>query len=253
MTSLARLVAVAATLLAVLVGTTLPAAPAIASTNGVMVSFGDSVPSGARCACTAFPTQYAALVARHTGRAVRMTNDAVGGATSASVLQQLQTMSVRSAVHASGTVLVMVGANDFVTPFRRVLHHQEEARAAFRPVAAVVRRHVAELVRELHALRPGIRVLVGNYWNVVKDGRVARQQYGAWGLAKANEATRYANRALARAARENGATLISTYVPFKGEHGHRDPTALLAADGDHPNARGHAVIAEAYFRAALAG
>ena len=38
---------------------------------------------------------------------------------------------------------------------------------------------------------------------------------------------------------------MSTYVMFKGTDGKTDPTPLLAADGDHPSARGHQRIAQA--------
>ena len=40
-----------------------------------------------------------------------------------------------------------------------------------------------------------------------------------------------------------GATYISTLPAFHGQDGTRDPTNLLAPDGDHPNAAGHAAIA----------
>ena len=39
------------------------------------------------------------------------------------------------------------------------------------------------------------------------------------------------------------------YTPFKGD-GSRDDTALLVADGDHPNAPGHLLIAAAIATAA---
>ena len=42
------------------------------------------------------------------------------------------------------------------------------------------------------------------------------------------------------------------YAAFKGEHAERDPTNLLAADGDHPNAAGHRLIAQALLSAGLA-
>jgi acyl-CoA thioesterase-1 len=59
------------------------------------------------------------------------------------------------------------------------------------------------------------------------------------------EATAYANNAVLGAARATGATYVSTSSVFKGANGRTDPTSLLAADGDHPNARGHQLIAQA--------
>jgi lysophospholipase L1-like esterase len=37
---------------------------------------------------------------------------------------------------------------------------------------------------------------------------------------------------------------VDIYAPFEGA-GDRNPTALLADDGDHPNAAGHRLIAKA--------
>ena len=237
----------------VLGGLALGAAPAQASTNGAMVTLGDSVASGMHCACTPFPQQYAAQVARGTGRAVRMTNLAFPGATSVDVLAQVARSSVQSTVRSSGTALVMIGANDFAYAFQGVLAHQRRAYVAFPRVAARVQANVTQVVRTLQRLHPGIRVVVADYWNVMRDGTVGLRSYGAWGESKAVQATTYADQALARAASATGATLVSTYTAFKGSRGTADPTALLAADGDHPNARGHAVIAAAFLRAARTG
>jgi acyl-CoA thioesterase I len=228
-------------------------APSVAVTNGAMVAFGDSVPSGAACSCLPFPERYANRVSAHTGRAVRMTNDAFGGATSDDVVAQLGKPGVRRTVRGAKTALVMVGANDFERAFRRVLAHQARPRAAFTPVAGRVQRNLTTIVRRLHRISPGIRVLVGGYWNVMKDGRVGLRAYGGWGLRRAEQATLYANDALRGAVAATHATFVATYRPFKGAYGHVDPTRLLAADGDHPNARGHRVIARAFFRAAPNG
>lgn len=229
------------------------ASPARAATNGTMVSFGDSVPSGSRCSCTPFPAQYASRVAAHTDRPVRMTNLAFAGATSATQLRQLDTVSVRRAVQSANTAILMVGANDFSRAFNRVLHHRQHARAAYRPVAGRVQRNITTSVRTIQSLRPGIKVLVIGYWNVVEDGDVGRAAYGRWGMSMADRATSSANAAVARAARAAEVTYVSTYEPFRGTHGRANPTRLLASDGDHPNARGHALIATTLYRAAPRG
>jgi len=228
-------------------------APADAATNGSMVAFGDSVPSGFACSCRPFPQRYAHKVSAHTGRGVRMTNDAFGGATSDDVLNQLDQDGVRRTVGGAKTALVMIGANDFEHAFRRVLAHRARARAAFPPVADRVQRNLITIIRRLRRIRPGIRVVVADYWNVMKDGRVGLRTYGAWGERKADQATTYANEALWKAVSATHATWVSTYKPFKGADGNMDPTPLLATDGDHPNARGHGVIARAFFRAAPNG
>jgi lysophospholipase L1-like esterase len=238
---------------AVLAGNVALPAPAQAATNGAMVAFGDSVPSGAVCHCQPFPQRYAHEVAVHTGRAVHMTNDAFGGARSADVVAQLDDKTVRKAVSGAGTALVMIGANDFGPAFREVLAHKARARKVFPPVASQVRSNVIAIVRRLHRIRPGIRVIVADYWGVMKDGAVGRRTYGAWGMRKADRATADANAALRNAATTTHATYVSTYRAFKGPNGTTDPTPLLASDGDHPNSRGHGVIAQAFFAAAPNG
>jgi acyl-CoA thioesterase I len=51
------------------------------------------------------------------------------------------------------------------------------------------------------------------------------------------------NTALRKAAANGNATYVPTLEAFHGDDGTRDPTGLLAPDGDHPNAAGHAAIA----------
>ena len=53
--------------------------------------------------------------------------------------------------------------------------------------------------------------------------------------------TRRLNRHLCTAAQAHGATCVDLYTAFKGD-GRADPTRLLANDGDHPDAAGHALM-----------
>jgi acyl-CoA thioesterase-1 len=147
----------------------------------------------------------------------------------------------------------MIGANDFADAFRDVLAHRRSSTDAFPPVAKHVQRWVTAEIRKIKQLHPGIHVIVAGYWNVMKDGKVGLRTYGSWGEAKAVEATLDADAGLHNAAVATHSTYVSTYYPFKGYDGKRDPTRLLAADGDHPNATGHAVIANAIYRAAPRG
>ncbi len=218
-----------------------------------MVAFGDSVASGMRCSCSPFPFQYARMVAAHVARRVRMSDFATPGAQTGDVVKQLGSARVRAAVQRSRTALVMIGANDFAGAFQRVISGQQVSTAAFPRVARRVRRTVTRVIETIQRLDPGIHVIVGDYWNVMKDGRVGLRSYGRWGEGKAVEATRDANAALRSAAVATGATYVSTLTPFKGRDGKQDPTPLLAWDGDHPDAAGHAVIANAFYRAAPRG
>ena len=85
-------------------------------------------------------------------------------------------------------------------------------------------------------------MLVTGYWNVFTDGRRA-EPLGESHRVRSDEFTRQVNDALRAVASEQGAGFVDLYAPFKGT-GDRDPSDLLAADGNHPNEAGHAVIAE---------
>jgi lysophospholipase L1-like esterase len=79
------------------------------------------------------------------------------------------------------------------------------------------------------------------YWNVFEDGDVAKRQYPASGRIASDQLTVRTNTAIAAAARADDATYVDIYTPF--EDNAADITTLLATDGDHPNAAGHALIA----------
>jgi lysophospholipase L1-like esterase len=113
------------------------------------------------------------------------------------------------------------------------------------PVAAVVQDNVTAAVTRIKAMNSKAHVVVLDYWAAEADGAVARGQYDVPTEQAALACTASVNAALAVAVKTTGARLISTLTAMKGKAGNGDPTSLLGADGDHPNAAGHAVIAEA--------
>jgi len=192
----------------------------------VVVTLGDSVPAGTACGCEPFPAQYAR--AQH---AIDV-NLAEAGYTAADVLAQMPADT--PALANAAEVVIMVGANDLATAFA-----DEDPYA---PAAATMRADVVATITAIERIRP-VPVIVLGYWNVVLDGQVGAQMYGPAGMRDAAEATRYANEALQAAARQSGAQFVPTAPAFHGTGGQQDATALLASDGDHPNAAGHAAIA----------
>ena len=71
------------------------------------------MPRGTNCDCTPYPPLTATGLATATGRDVKATNDSVAGATTASVLEQLDTReSVISHLRTAGVVEIEIGAND---------------------------------------------------------------------------------------------------------------------------------------------
>jgi lysophospholipase L1-like esterase len=215
--------------------------------GALVVALGDSVPAGSVCDCRNFVSAYGDLLSRRLPRRAEVTNFAQGGAQTEDVLEQLHRPAVRQAIGDATTVLLMVGANDFYRPFKRV-RGGASATTEYRAAARQVRTNLEETIRQIRSLHDGpVTIVVLGYWNVVEDGRVARQDYGAVGVKAAESATAWANRALRAAARTDHAMYVSTYAAFKGSDGHKDPTALLAADGDHPNAAGHRLLARTVY------
>lgn len=200
-----------------------------------VVTLGDSVPAGTNCDCDPFPDLFAQ--ARH---AVSV-NLAVSGATSSGVLDQLPTAA--PALARADQVLLMTGANDVAVAF--------DSGGSFTSAADTVRVNVTATIQAIERIRP-VPVVVLGYWNVVRDGQVGAASYGPDGVRAAAAATAVANNALHAAADATGATYVPTGVVFHGPDGRQDPTSLLAADGDHPDAEGHARIALALRSALIA-
>jgi lysophospholipase L1-like esterase len=191
-----------------------------------VVALGDSVPAGSACGCDPFPDLYAE--AQH---AVDV-NLAEPGYTTSDVIGQLP--GDRSVLSSAAEVLLMIGANDLAGAF--------DGDDPYAPAAARVKTNVVDIVTTIEKTNR-VPVIVLGYWNVVLDGQVAAREYGAAEVRDAQEATDLTNQALEEAATQTGAVYVSTVQAFHGDDGERDPTDLLAPDGDHPNAAGHAAIA----------
>jgi lysophospholipase L1-like esterase len=200
-------------------------APPVAATPTV-VTLGDSVPAGAACGCEPFPDLYA--TAQH---AISL-NFASSGSTSADVRAAVP--GERDALSSAAEAIVMTGANDIASSF--------DQPADYASVAATIQANVAAAVTAIEQIHR-MPVIVLGYWNVVLDGQVGAAQYGPSGVRDAAAATAAVNRALQQAAARSGATYVPTESAFHGDDGGHDPTDLLAPDGDHPNAAGHAAIA----------
>ena len=215
-----------------------------------VVGLGDSVTAGTACDCTDYVTRYAAQVPPAAGGPAHAVNLGVGGLTSSQLLSDLDGQGpLPLQVAGADVVLVTVGANDLV-PLQDTWAASGCPAACSSPAVQTVARNVTGVVKRIEALRGGhpTRILVTDYWNVFEDGDVASADHGPAYLAWSDDLSRQLNTALCSAAEGAGATCVDLYAPFKGDGG-RNPTALLAGDGDHPNAAGHDLIAAALLRA----
>jgi lysophospholipase L1-like esterase len=214
-----------------------------------VVGLGDSVMAGTHCGCRGLVEEYAGALGRRTGRPVRVTNLGTDGAVTADLVRDLAGGRARRAVAHADVVVLTVGANDLL-PQRDAWRTSGCATPCFRSAARAVGRNLTRVLHRLAADRGGRtdHVLVTDYWNVFRDGQVALDTDGPDERAWSNRVTAAANREICGAARRRGAACVDLVAPFKGG-GHRDPTPLLADDGDHPNAAGVRAIVAALLAA----
>lgn len=243
--------ALLATALLTAAGTADPPAPPQRGAGGPLrvVGIGDSVTAGNACNCVDFVRLYArALTSR--GTPATASNLGAGGLTSTQLLDELgRPGPLRDAVAGGDVLLVTIGANDLY-PALQQWSNGGCPPSCWGPQVARVGATVGQLVSLAKKLRgdPHEQVLVTGYWNVFDDGDEAAAARGTAYLAWSDRLSRALNAALCDAARRTGATCVDLYTPFKGD-GSRNPTPLLAADGDHPNAAGHRLIAGALLAA----
>lgn len=224
-----------------------PVSPTPQPTSTVhVVALGDSVTAGTNCDCTSFPELYATGLEDREPVIVRLSDEGESGATSADLLAELP--GLKSELGQADTVLITIGANDFVDSSDALLGLS----CGGDDDLACTRTELTVLGQNLRAILAGIRVdrggrpttiLVTGYWNVFEDGDVATHDYTGAGQAASVALTLAANEVIESSAVRSGARYVDLYAPFDGDSGERDPTRLLADDGDHPNAAGHQVIA----------
>ncbi|MGW7683009.1 SGNH/GDSL hydrolase family protein [Kribbella sp. NPDC054772] len=209
-----------------------------------VVALGDSVTSGTSCNCSGFPQMYGDLLHARTGRNVHVDNLGVGGLDSNGLLQTLnQTNSpTQVATARASVVLLTIGANDYGDHQKDVTSGQCDTDCVADDFEQLTV-NLDRILNRIHSLRDGLptTILVTGYWNVFQDGDVAARQYPTSGRVASDQLTLRTNAAIAAAAAADDAMYVDIYTPF--EHS-GNITSLLADDGDHPNAAGHALIAK---------
>jgi len=207
-----------------------------------IVALGDSVPYGSNCDCTPYPELTGVGLSAPPQRTVTVTNDAVGGYTTADVLAQLQSnATVIDQVRSSDVVEIEIGAND-------VAHSAScgTSAACYQPTVPVVEKNLAAIVARVHELTTGRQVLVVllDYWSVWLGGQYAAAQGDAY-VTAATEVTDQVNTVIKSTASMTNSAYVDLRAAFKGPDYVNDETDYLAPDGDHPNAAGHEQIAAA--------
>ena len=207
-----------------------------------IVALGDSVPRGTNCDCKPYPSLSADDLAAAAKRPVTATNDAVAGATSASVLGQLNSDSaVINHVRAASAIEIEIGANDV---------GQSKSCGTvvdcYDPRLPSLEKNLTAILSRARELTSGhkVAVVLIDYWSVWLGGRYAAAQGPAY-VSAAAELTDRVDRIIKATAAETGSYYVDLRAAFKGPDYRYDETRFLSSDGDHPNAAGHAQIAKA--------
>jgi acyl-CoA thioesterase I len=207
-----------------------------------IVALGDSVPRGTNCDCTPYPELSARDLAASSGHGVSATNDAVNGATTASVLSQVDSdKEVMRAVRGATAIEIEVGANDVSQT-----SSCGTAVDCYAPQLSPLQKNLQAIVARARELTSGHRVVVVllDYWNVWLGGRYAAAQGPAY-VSAADEVTAEVDAIIKATAAETDSDYVDLRAAFKGPNYAYDETQYLAPDGDHPNAAGHKQIAKA--------
>jgi lysophospholipase L1-like esterase len=214
-----------------------------------VVGLGDSVMAGTACSCPGVVAAYAARLRAAAGRSVSALNLGVPGDTTADLVDQLRTdHRTSAAVAAADVVVVTIGANDLL-PLQQQRDADGCSARCYGPASQAMGTRLSDALALIRSLRSGppSTVLVTTYWNVFTDGAVARAAGGQPQLDWSEQVTQAADQAICVAADSHQGRCIDLTRWFDDEAA--DHTRLLAADGDHPNAAGVDVIANALLAA----
>lgn len=224
-----------------------PPSPALPPGPLTVVGLGDSVPSADTCGCMGYVEQVGSRLEELTHHSWVVHNDATGGWTTADVADDLGSASTQAHLATADLVLIEVGANDF--NLDRVDDQGCFPAAGSSCWASTVTGLHDGLIRIIQGIRsidhrPDLRIALLGYWNVTVDGTVGRR-LGEDFVLGSDELTRLVNTTVEQVATATGSVYVDAYTPLKGPSGTRDPTADLLDDGDHPNATGHLLLANA--------
>ena len=219
--------------------------PAAVGAKGALtvVGLGDSVMAGSHCDCSGVTAEFAEAWSHRLGRTVRAVNLGVPGDTTTTLRQRLDDDDdIRADLRRATMVLVIEGANDLL-PQLETWRVRTCGPTCYGPAVDLMGRRLRGALTEIRRLAPSTQVVVAGYWNVFPDGDAARADGGQSLVDWSRSITRDANAAIEQAARPERATYVDLTPPFLAD-GEKDPTDMLADDGDHPNRIGvRAIVA----------
>ncbi len=202
--------------------------------------------TGHNCGCEGPMNVLARKLHADLGRRIDSTNLGVSGQTTRGLVRQLDRPETQRAVARADVIVLVSGANDL----GKVEDRWQDGGcsfACFEPVVSAMGNRVGQILDKLRALPggPSRTYLVMGYWGVFLDGDVAEEQEGSRFVDWAAGVTAAANLEIERQTIARRMTYVDLVAPVKGAQGLDDPSPWLADDGDHLNAEGVELMAEA--------
>lgn len=213
-----------------------------------LVGLGDSVPSASTCGCTGYVELLGQALHVATHRPVVVHNDAAGGWTTSDVEQDLRSGQTATDLSHADLVTVEVGANDFnLDDVDDPACLPALTSSCWADTMTGLRTGLTDIVSGIRDIdtNPDVRIALIGYWNITVDGEVGVAQGQAF-VTGSDALTRAVNTTIQAVATSTRCRYVDAYTPFKG-NGSLDPTSSLLDDGDHLDAKGHAIMEKAVF------
>jgi lysophospholipase L1-like esterase len=221
-----------------------------------LVSLGDSVTSGAGCHdCVSYPVLFGKETTAKTKIPVTVINLGVNGQTSSGLLSSLSdTSTAAKDVQKTDLVTITIGANDFnaaLPAYQAGKCGGADGLGCFANTMSPLRTNLTAILKRVRTLRgrKPTAIRVTDYWNMFQDGAVAIREDGTAYQRDTTLLTVLVNGVIQDVCRAEHVKFVDLFVPFKGHVGDKDPTPLLASDGDHPSQAGNQEIADALAQA----
>ena len=218
------------------------------------VALGDSLTTGGGRVSPneTYPSAFGRLVKADTGKTVKVNNLGQDGATSSDLLDGVKNFpSYRQPLRGAEIVTVDIGYNDFgsdvIESYSRGQCGGPDNEDCLRNMVARFRTNFDAILDELVTLvdpkKKIIRVL-NQYNNIIGNPDLEALLGPTFGQTVGKKYTEALNDATCEAAQAQGVQCADVYHAFNGPTGLDNLfTKDLLADGDHPNAKGHQLIA----------